>query len=67
MIVVELDGDNHVTNTARAEDEARTRELEATGWHVLRFWNPEVYDNLDGVLETIARICEGRKSLPPSP
>ena len=34
-------------------DEKRTRALEAVGFLVLRFWNADVFTNLDGVLETI--------------
>jgi len=67
LVVVELDGDSHVSNAAKAEDVARTRELEAAGWYVIRFWNPDVFDNLEGVLESIAKVCEGRKATPPSP
>jgi len=50
-LVIELDGDQHAHRTTH--DEARTAWLNAPGWRVLRFWNNEVYDNIDGVLETI--------------
>jgi len=32
----------------------RTRYLEWAGWRVLRFWNNDILNNTDGVLETIA-------------
>ena len=58
-LVVEVDGGQHGW---RAEaDEARTSWLETNGFHVLRFWNNEVCDNLAGVLDTI------RRNLPPTP
>ena len=28
------------------------------GWMVLRFWNSEIHDNMDGVLETILDAAE---------
>ena len=34
-------------------DDARTDELALHGYRVVRFWNNEVFDNLEGVLETI--------------
>src|SRR5262249_62244452 len=31
------------------------------------FWNTEVYDELEAVLEAIYRACQARKPLPPPP
>lgn len=50
-LVVELDGSQHAEMAK--EDAARTAVLEAFGFRVIRFWNSEVNDNLDGVLEAI--------------
>ena len=50
-LVVELDGGQHADNIAY--DERRTAYLESLGLRVLRFWNMEVVENLDGVCETI--------------
>jgi very-short-patch-repair endonuclease len=50
-VVVEVDGGQHATRTA--EDSDRTRALEAMGYLVLRFWNNEVLQNTNGVLEAI--------------
>ncbi|MEC3910878.1 DUF559 domain-containing protein [Sphingobium sp. CR2-8] len=49
-LVVELDGGQHATDDT---DPARTRIIEAYGYHVIRFWNHEVLNNMDGVLDTI--------------
>ncbi len=57
-LVVELDGDSHVGR--EGHDSRRTAYLEAAGLRVVRFWNPEVYDNLDGVLTTIYDACTAR-------
>jgi crossover junction endodeoxyribonuclease RuvC len=50
-LVVERDGGQHTPDSGR--DAARTGWLEAQGLHVLRFWNNDVTENLEGVLETI--------------
>jgi very-short-patch-repair endonuclease len=52
-LAIELDGGEHNEPAARAREEERTRFLEARGIRVLRFWNNEVFSNLEGVLQTI--------------
>ena len=66
-LIVELDGGQH----NEATDSSRTRFLEARGYRVLRFWNGDVVENRDGVLEAIrlalaARMAE-RTSPSPNP
>lgn len=39
------------------EDIHRDTFLEQSGFMVLRFWNNEVLENLDGVLEAIREAC----------
>ncbi|MEZ5696704.1 MAG: DUF559 domain-containing protein [Sphingomonadaceae bacterium] len=53
-LVVELDGGQH---SAEAEA-ARTAYLAGKGYRVIRFWNNEVSENIDGVLERIAREAD---------
>ena len=53
-LAIELDGGQHNDATHTARDAARTTTLEKSGWHVLRFWNNEVMENIDGVLRVIA-------------
>jgi very-short-patch-repair endonuclease len=65
-LIVELDGGQH----GGARDVVRTARLEELGYGVIRFWNFEVNDNLDGVLQRILAECEGRASRfrpPPRP
>ena len=52
-LVIELDGDQHALGDAPRRDEKRDAYLTAEGFEVLRFWNNEVYENIDGVLEAI--------------
>lgn len=50
-LVVELDGGQHTPEA----DAARTAFLEREGFRVLRFWNPDILSNLDGVLQAVRR------------
>jgi very-short-patch-repair endonuclease len=50
-IVVELDGTTHL-HPPRT-DVKRTTCLEAEGWQVLRFWNIQVFEDLEAVKEAI--------------
>ncbi|WP_448190869.1 endonuclease domain-containing protein [Azospirillum sp. sgz301742] len=56
-LIIELDGGQHADRAG--PDQRRTRLLEQAGFRVVRFWNTDVNDNLNGVLETIrARLEE---------
>jgi very-short-patch-repair endonuclease len=48
-LAVELDGGQH----SLERDAARTDIIERYGYIVLRYWNHEVLENADGVLEAI--------------
>lgn len=50
-LIVELDGSQHAEQ--EAQDRLRTMVLEDMKYLVLRFWNTEVQDALDGVVQTI--------------
>jgi len=60
----EIDGGQHDKEVTRRSDEARTRWLKEKQYEVLRFWNDEVLNNLEGVLETIAAVGEESLSSP---
>jgi very-short-patch-repair endonuclease len=50
-LIVELDGGQHAER--QEADQGRTDFLEQQGYRVIRFWNDEVFKNLEGVLEII--------------
>jgi very-short-patch-repair endonuclease len=52
-IVIELDGGQHAVTATR--DAERDAWLQGRGYSVLRFWDNEVFRNLEGVLEVISR------------
>ncbi len=62
MLVIELDGGQHAENL---RDKSRTHFIEGEGYRVLRFWNNEVMENIEGVLATI--VAALKSSPPPAP
>jgi very-short-patch-repair endonuclease len=50
-IVIEVDGGQHAI--LKDKDKKRETWLNAEGFVVMRFWNNEVFENLDGVLQAI--------------
>jgi len=64
-VVVELDGGQHSEN--RDYDTQRDNCLRANGYAVLRFWNNEILENIDGVLEVIRQRCLQAASPTPQP
>ncbi len=63
-LIVEVDGGQHCEN---ANDGKRTAWLESCGWRVLRFWNNEVLQQTEAVLETLAACLESTLTRPASP
>lgn len=65
-LVVEADGEQH----GGEKDARRTKMLTALGYRVLRFWNNDILQNIDGVLEAIAEgvaVPSPSHSASPSP
>jgi very-short-patch-repair endonuclease len=61
-LAVELDGGQHNTPEARAHDEDRSAFLAEQGIAVARFWNHELLEETDAVLEAIYRALMARCS-----
>lgn len=55
-LVIELDGGHHSEQTEH--DDKRTSWLEANGYTVLRFWNNQIMNEIDAVLEAILKELE---------
>ena len=52
-LIIEVDGATHGDAPEIGYDVGRTNYLQANGWRVMRCWNQDVFENLDGVCETI--------------
>ena len=64
-LIVELDGGQHQDRAGYDAD--RDIWLKSSGYTVLRYWNNEVMENLEGVLEDIGRVAGVFAEDPPSP
>ena len=67
-LIIEVDGGQHADN---ANDKVRDDYLGDEGFAILRFWNNDVLQNTDGVLEMIHSALKtpspGSLRAPPSP
>ena len=63
-LLVEVDGPSHSYENQEKRDAKRTSFLEAQGFHVLRFWNDAVYNDLETVIETILATMHARTPSP---
>ena len=59
-LIVEIDGGQH----SEERDAARTAFLQSKGYRVIRFWNNEVLENIDGVLQSILMKIEDQAPSP---
>jgi very-short-patch-repair endonuclease len=64
-LVVELDGSQHLDNARY--DVSRTARLERAGFVVLRFWNNDVFGNIEGVVDVILAALADRQATPSPP
>jgi len=55
-LIIELDGSQHLEQGEY--DEERTKYLKSKGYKVLRFWNNQVMNDIDGVLRAIVLELE---------
>ena len=54
-IIIELDGGQHKLH--KEKDNERDRFFAENEFTVLRFWDNDVFENLEGVLEVIRKKC----------
>ncbi len=64
-LVIEVDGGQH----GGERDQRRDDWLQTQGFRVLRFWNPEVSGNIEGVMQQVLDAMEGAPlaDTPPPP
>jgi very-short-patch-repair endonuclease len=61
-VAIEIDGGQHAAS--HVADAARSAELADHGYRVIRFWNNEVMENIDGVLAVVMRALEDAPTSP---
>lgn len=52
-IIIEIDGSQHNEFKNKEYDNERTVFLNSLGYKVIRFWNNEIYENIEGVIKKI--------------
>ena len=65
QVVVELDGGQH--QESGRYDAARTAELKNRGFAVVRFWNNQVFTEIDGLKEAILLALSRHSQATPPP
>lgn len=61
-LVIEFDGfAYHRSREAFQKDRDRQNAFVAHGWRVLRFFNRQVLNDLDGVLDQVQRVVQGER------
>jgi len=58
-LIIEIDGGQHLEQ--EEYDNERTTFLASKGYRVLRFWNNEVLNHLDGVIRVILEALENKE------
>jgi very-short-patch-repair endonuclease len=64
-LAIELDGGQHADNADY--DRRRSAYLAQCGWRVLRFWNNDVFENMEGVLMQIRSALNPLPFMSPLP
>ena len=52
-LIIELDGEHHDAPEHQSRDAVRTAYLKSNGYRVVRFWNRDLDESVDSVLEKI--------------
>jgi very-short-patch-repair endonuclease len=59
MLIIEVDGATHGDAHEVKRDETRSEFLKSQGYRIHRVWSRDVYENLDGVRESILLLLNG--------
>ena len=60
-LVIELDGYTHNLNDVALRDERKEARLQELGLKVIRFWDEEVLNDIDGVLRVIHAVVREQR------
>jgi very-short-patch-repair endonuclease len=57
-LIIEIDGGQHSAEKNKECDGIRTKWLESQGFRVIRFWNNDISQNIDGVITRITEVLD---------
>lgn len=63
-IIIEIDGGQHNEKQNIEYDKIRTEYLTSEGYRVIRFWNNDIDNNIDGVYKKLKEVFEITPSQP---
>jgi very-short-patch-repair endonuclease len=61
-LIIEVDGGGHALPDQIFVDEKRSEYLRSRGYRVLRFWNNEIFENIEGVVTVILEALQETKT-----
>ena len=57
-LIIEIDGGQHNDDKQIHYDQERTKYLETKGYKVIRFWNSDIENNIEGVYQEILKYLD---------
>ena len=57
-LIIEIDGGQHNQDNNIVYDEERTKYLESKGFKIIRFWNNDIDNNIEGVFDVIDKMTQ---------
>jgi very-short-patch-repair endonuclease len=60
-LVIEVDGSQHNQSPGIEQDRQRTQYLVSKGFQVLRFWDNDVLQNIEGVMFKINEVVKSKR------
>lgn len=57
-LIIEIDGGQHNENKNIAYDNERTKFLESLGYKIIRFWNNDIDQNIEGVYQKLLEFVK---------
>ena len=64
-IIIEIDGGQHNENSTIDYDKERSIYLNSIGYTVIRFWNNEIDNNIEGVYSKLEQVFDIKNQHPP--
>lgn len=65
LLAIEIDGSQHMMH--KSYDQKRLQQLQTVGIRIIRFWDNDVLQNIDGVLEQIVIMLDKTSIKKPHP
>ncbi len=65
MLIIEIDGITHDTESLAVKDKRREEELTDAGFRVIRFTDDDVLKNMNGVVAEIEKVIDNIRAATP--